>query len=126
MTRTLTVSGSVVVDGDPRTAYAHVSDPTRMGESSPENLGAVVAEERGEAYVGMVFDGHNRRGAARWTTRCVVVAAEPGHPFAFRVTAIGLFTPRLRPPIATWESRFEPAGPGPRITETWTDDRRVW
>ncbi|MFD4787216.1 SRPBCC family protein, partial [Streptomyces sp. NPDC058459] len=33
---------------------------------------------------------------------------------------------RLRGPIATWEYRFEPAGEGTRVTETWTDDRRTW
>jgi len=42
MTRTMTVSNTVVIAADPTTAYAHVSDPTRMGQSSPENLGAGV------------------------------------------------------------------------------------
>ena len=126
MTRTFTVSDTIVIDTDPDTAYFHVSDPTRMGESSPENLGAAVADDRGQAYVGMVFDGRNKRGPAQWTTRCVVTAAEPGRRFAFRVRAIGLRTPRVPAPIATWEYRFEPADGGTRVTETWTDDRRIW
>ena len=70
MGRTLTVSGSVVIAADPESVYDHVSDPTRMGESSPENLGASGADLRDGAYMGMVFDGHNKRGAIRWTTRC--------------------------------------------------------
>lgn len=126
MIRMFTVSDSILVDVDPGTAYAHVSDPTRMGESSPENLGATVAGDHGKGYVGMVFDGRNKRGPARWTTRCVVIAADPGRRFAFRVNAIGLRTPTLRAPIATWEYRFEAEGGGTRITETWTDDRRAW
>ncbi len=77
MKRTMTVSDTVMIATDPTTAYAHVSDPTRMGQSSPENLGATVADARDGAYVGMVFDGRNKRGAVRWTTRCEVTAAEP-------------------------------------------------
>ena len=126
MTRTMTVSNTVVIAADPTTAYAHVSDPTRMGQSSPENLGATVADARDGAYVGMVFDGRNKRGAVRWTTRCEVTAAEPGERFAFRVGAIGLRTPRIPGPIATWEYRFEQVDGGARVTETWTDDRRRW
>lgn len=124
MTRTHQVSGSVTITTDATTAYTHVSDPTRMGQSSPENLGATVADPReGGAYVGMVFDGRNRRGSARWTTRCVVTAADPGHRFAFRVDAIGLRTPRLHAPIATWEYRFDEVPGGTLVSETWTDDR---
>ncbi len=131
MARTRTVSGSTTVAADPATVYAHVSDPTRMGDSSPENLGATVADpsrrsESGGSYVGMVFDGRNQRGPARWTTRCVVTAAEPGRRFAFRVVAIGIGTPRLRAPIATWEYRFDEVSGGTLVTETWTDDRRGW
>lgn len=130
MARTFTVSDSIVVDVDPQTAYAHVSDPTRMGESSPENRGATIqgatGEHGGEAYVGMEFDGRNKRGPARWVTRCVVTAADPGQRFAFRVYKIGVTKPVVNAPIATWEYRFEPAGDGTRVTETWTDDRRAW
>ncbi len=126
MTRRFSVSDSVVIATDPATAYAQVSDPTLMGRWSPENLGATVEQPRDGAYVGMVFIGANRRGPARWSTRCVVTAAEPGKHFAFRVHAIGLRNPRLRAPIATWAYRFEPVGDGTRVTETWTDDRRSW
>jgi hypothetical protein len=126
MTRTYSVTDSVVIAIDPAAAYAHVSDPTRMGQSSPENRGAIVSEAADGSHVGMVFHGRNKRGLARWTTRCVVIAAEPGRRFAFRVTAIGLRTPWLRAPIATWEYRFDEVPGGTRVTETWTDDRRSW
>lgn len=126
MSRTFTVSDSVLIATDPATAYAQVSDPTLMGQSSPENRGASVIDARAGAYVGMRFDGHNRRGRLRWTTRCTVTAAEPGRHFAFRVHAIGVRTPRLHAPIATWDYRFEQVEGGTRVTETWTDDRRKW
>ncbi|MEN8652027.1 SRPBCC family protein [Streptomyces sp. 21So2-11] len=126
MARTFTVSDSIIIDTDPSTVYAQVSSPDLMGRWSPENLGATLSGEKRPARVGMVFDGHNKRGSIRWTTRCTVTAADEGELFRFRVHAIGLKRPRLPGPIATWEYRFEPVGEGVKVTETWTDDRRSW
>ncbi|MCX4775567.1 SRPBCC family protein [Streptomyces sp. NBC_01264] len=126
MPRTLTVSDSIVVHVGPAEVYRRVSDPARMGDWSPENLGAIVHGGAPEPSVGMVFDGRNKRGAFRWTTRCTVTALEPDRLFRFRVHAIGVTRPRLPGPIATWEYRFEPVPEGTRVTETWTDDRRSW
>ncbi|MFH5211282.1 SRPBCC family protein [Antrihabitans spumae] len=126
MSRDMSVSDSIYVAADPMTVYSHISDPTQMGKWSPENQGATVLEPRDGAYVGMVFEGRNKRGLARWTTRCTVTAADPGERFAFRVHVIGIGTPRLRGPIASWEYRFEPQGSGTKVTETWHDDRRGW
>ncbi|MEU2246733.1 SRPBCC family protein [Streptomyces sp. NPDC019224] len=126
MPRTMSVSDSIVVHAGPLEVYARLSDPTSMGRWSPENLGARVLGVRRAAYVGMVFDGRNKRGPVSWTTRCTVTAADPGRRFAFRVHAIGARRPLLRGPIATWEYRFEAVEGGTRVTETWTDDRRAW
>lgn len=124
--RPMTVTGTIEVDRTPADVYDQVSDPARMGRWSPENLGATVREEGRAAHVGMVFEGHNKRGPIRWTTRCTVLAADPGERFAFRVHAIGRRRRLVPAAIATWEYRFEPAGAGTRVTETWTDDRRSW
>ncbi|MGA6173580.1 SRPBCC family protein [Streptomyces sp. NPDC012600] len=126
MPRTMSVAVSIVIDAPPAQVYDRLSDPTAMGLWSPENRGATVRGERRDAYVGMVFEGRNKRGAMSWTTRCTVTAADPGERFAFRVHAIGLRRPRLPGPIATWEYRFEAVDGGTRVTETWTDDRRSW
>ncbi|MBT2487201.1 SRPBCC family protein [Streptomyces sp. ISL-96] len=126
MARTFSVSDSVSIAASPSLVYQHVCDPALMGRWSPENLGATLCDPQGPAVVGTVFDGHNKRGSLRWTTRCTVTAAEPDKLFRFRVHAIGLKQPRLRGPIATWEYRFEPTAEGTRVTETWTDDRRSW
>ncbi|MGW6061489.1 SRPBCC family protein [Streptomyces sp. NPDC055189] len=126
MTRTFTVSRSILVDASPQSVYEQVSQPALMGRWSPENLGATVPGSEEPAAVGLVFEGHNKRGPFRWTTRCTVTEADPGKRFAFRVHAIGLKRPRLRAPIATWEYRFEDSGGGTKVTETWTDDRRSW
>ncbi|MGW6588159.1 MULTISPECIES: SRPBCC family protein [Streptomyces] len=124
MPRTMSVAESIVIDASPALVYAQLSDPTAMGRWSPENRGATVQGERRDAYVGMVFEGRNKRGAARWTTRCTVTAADPGERFAFRVHAIGLRRPLLPGPIATWEYSIEAVDGATRVTETWTDDRR--
>ncbi|MHC3463041.1 SRPBCC family protein [Streptomyces flavovirens] len=126
MPRTMSVSDSILIDAAPSAVYEHVSDPTAMGRWSPENQGARVLGGQRETHVGMVFEGRNKRGAFRWTTRCTVTAADPGVRFAFRVHAIGARQPRLRGAIAQWEYRFEEADGGTRVTETWTDDRRTW
>jgi uncharacterized protein YndB with AHSA1/START domain len=126
MARTFSVSDSIVIDAAPSTIYAQVSNPSLMGRWSPENRGATVLDGAEGAYVGMVFNGYNKRGPMRWTTRCTVIAADPGERFAFRVRAIGRRRPVLPGRIATWEYRFEAVDGGTRVTETWTDDRRAW
>ncbi|WP_371530833.1 SRPBCC family protein [Streptomyces sp. NBC_01283] len=126
MTRTFTVSRSILVQAPPQSVYEQVSQPALMGRWSPENLGATVPGGDVPASVGLVFEGHNKRGPFRWTTRCTVTKAEPGQRFAFRVHAIGVKRPRLRAPIASWEYRFEDSGGATKVTETWTDDRRSW
>ncbi len=123
MARTTTVSDSVVVAAPPAAVYAVVSDPTRTGEWSPENRGARTTTA-GPLAVGDLFTGRNERFGARWTTECVVTAADPDRRFAFRVHSIGLRTPRLRSRIASWEHTLEPTDGGTRVTQTWTDDRR--
>ncbi|MFF4243321.1 SRPBCC family protein [Streptomyces sp. NPDC001822] len=126
MPRTMSVSDSILIRAEPSVVYEQLSDPTAMGRWSPENRGArVLGEDRG-TYVGMVFEGRNKRGSLRWTTRCTVTAADPGRRFAFRVHAIGARRPRLRAPIALWEYRFEAVDGATRVTETWTDNRRAW
>ena len=130
MTHEMQVSDSVVIDADARTIYDQVADPTQMPRWSPENTGATTRVAQGELpgplEKGAVFDGSNRRGLARWRTECVVTAAEPGRRFAFRVRKIGPRTPFIPGAIASWEYTFEPAGQGTRVTETWTDLRRIW
>ena len=127
MARVMSVQDSVVIEGvSPRDVYDQVSDPSRMGRWSPENLGAEVPEHGGAAYVGMSFVGANKRGRIRWSTRCTVTAADRGERFAFRVHAIGLKVPRIPGAIATWEYRFEEVARGTQVTEVWCDSRRGW
>lgn len=120
------VHDSVVIDADPLTVYRQVADPSQMGRWSPENLGAEVPTPGEPATVGTVFVGSNRRGRARWVTRCTVTAADPGARFAFDVREIGPKKPLIKGSIASWSYDFEPVPGGTKVTETWTDNRTRW
>ncbi|EAQ00402.1 hypothetical protein JNB_09524 [Janibacter sp. HTCC2649] len=128
MAREMKVSDSVVIAGvTPAEVYAQVSDPSQMARWSPENTGAEVERgSLGSLTAGDVFVGANKRGGARWQTRCKVVAAEPGERFMFDVVGWGLKSPLLRIAIARWEYTFEATTDGTKVTETWSDARRHW
>jgi uncharacterized protein YndB with AHSA1/START domain len=98
--------------------WAMVSDVTRMGEWSPENLGGEWVRGATGPQPGVSFRGTNRNGKKQWKTAATVVDAEPGRLFSFRVKAIGL-------KVAEWRYAFEPTATGCRVTETWIDQRGV-
>lgn len=110
-----TVQESALIATSPRQAYEVASDVTRMGQWSPEATGAQL-RTAGPLGVGSRFRGTNRRGWAKWSTQCTVVAADPGRKFAFEVRALG-------GPIAQWTYEFTEEPEGVRVTETWTDLR---
>lgn len=126
MPRTMTVHDSVVVDADPLTIYRQLADPSQMPRWSPENTGAEVPEPGSPLPVGAVFVGSNKRGRARWHTRCRVTASDPGERFAFDVVQWGVRAPFLSGHVATWEYRLEPVANGTKVIETWTDGRSGW
>ncbi len=126
MNREFSVSGSVVVELPPEVVYDAVSDVRQMGRWSPENTGARVDGGGEAAYVGMSFVGSNRRGPARWQTRCSVTTADRGKRFAFDVNRYGLGRAMLPVSVATWEYTFEEVPEGTLVTETWYDGRRRW
>ena len=126
MSRDMQVSDSVVIDTDAETIWTQVADPTQMPRWSGENTGATTPEAGRPLRVGEVFDGTNKRGRARWSTECVVTAADPGRRFAFDVRKIGPRTPIMPARIATWAYDFEAVEGGTRVTETWSDGRTGW
>ena len=99
--------------------YALVSDITRTGEWSPENIGGRWLGRATASAVGVRFRGSNRRGFRRWTTTCTVVAADPGRRFSFDVALAGIT-------VARWTYDFAPDGGGTLVTETWNDRRPRW
>jgi hypothetical protein len=106
---------STTVARSPQEVWAVVAEPSRLVEHSPE-AHHVRAPTTGPLPVGAVFDGSNRNGIFRWTTRCRVVESTPGRAFAFEVTYLGLS-------VALWRYVLEPDGAGSRVEEQWTDRR---
>lgn len=117
MTETISVSRDVSAPAD--RLWAMVSDVTRTGEWSPENLGGVWLGGATSAAPGARFKARNRNGSKSWSTVSKVIAAEPGRRFSFRVAAGPL-------KIADWSYEFEPTADGCRVTESMTDLRPTW
>jgi hypothetical protein len=113
------VSATARIAAPADTLYALVSDVTRMGEWSPENVGGRWLGGATAPSVGARFRGSNRRGWRRWSTTCTVVAADPGCIFAFEVSVAGT-------PASRWTYEFRRDGDAGVVTETWTDRRPRW
>ncbi|MDH6117758.1 SRPBCC family protein [Kitasatospora sp. GAS204B] len=114
MERQPDLSESILVDAAPATVYGLVADLRQMGRWSPECRRVWSAGPAVRA--GSRFVGFNRRGPFVWCTTGRVIAAREAAEFAFDVGVFGL-------PIARWRYRFEPAGTGTRVTESWEDLR---
>jgi uncharacterized protein YndB with AHSA1/START domain len=96
--------------------WAMVSDLTRMGEWSPENVGATWLHGATGPQPGAKFRGTNRNGNKKWDTVATIIDVQPCRLLAFGVTAVGF-------KVAEWRYAFEPTSTGCRITETWIDGR---
>lgn len=88
--------------------YDIVSDPTRMGELSPECTGGRWLDGATGPSVGARFKGTNKRGPIRWSTTNTVVASDRGRDFAFETKQSGM----------RWRYRFEPDGDATVVTES--------
>src|SRR5262249_35069938 len=65
------------------------------------------------------FAGSNRNGWRRWTTKCTVTDATPGHMFAFEVKHTVV-------KISRWQYDIEERDAGCRVTESTWDRRPGW
>lgn len=102
---------SIDIAAPPEAVYALVSDITRMGEWSPENVGGEWADG-GSGLVGDWFVGHNRTPDREWSRECQVAAAEPGRDFTFVVGGI-------EANCTWWSYEMAPVDGGTRLTERW-------
>ncbi len=109
-----TGSASVVIDRDPDTVFAAISDVTRTGEWSPECTSGRWTDGAAGPAVGAKFEGDNALTVAgitlkKWTTTSEVTAYEPGKVFEF--VAEG---------YTTWRYGLEPAGIATKVTESFS------
>ncbi|WP_157979807.1 SRPBCC family protein [Kribbella monticola] len=107
---------SITVDATPADLYALISDLPRMGEWSTECTRVTWLRSTTYAVPGARFIGHNRAGAIRWFPQGVVVDADPGRRFSFRIH----FGPIQ---VASWSYDLTATPTGCQVTESWTDHR---
>lgn len=113
----ITVSRTIAAA--PEAVWALVSDPTRMGEWSPENVGAKWLGDATGPAVGVKFRGANKNGWMRWKTVCTITECVENEAFAFDVKSGPIA-------IASWAYRLSPDGSGTSVVEEWTSNEPKW
>ena len=105
---------SVDIAAPPQAVYALVSDVPRMGEWSPENVGADWTSDA-PGIEGATFEGHNRIGEREWSVPCTVTVAQPPECFEWVTRPDDPEGPYVR-----WTYRLAPndAG-GTTLSEVW-------
>jgi len=94
--------------------FAALTDITRMGEWSPETIGAEWNEGFDHAAVGAQFTGHNQLGDKEWSTTAEIVDLVPNERFFFDCS-VGDFV------FSKWGYAIEATGTGCRVTEYSTN-----
>ncbi len=102
---------SIEIEADAATVYDLVSDITRMGEWSPENVGGVWLDG-GSGQVGDRFEGLNRTPEREWTRECEIARAEPGADFTFVVGGV-------EANCTWWSYEMTPSASGTELKERW-------
>ncbi|MDG2113376.1 MAG: SRPBCC family protein [Actinomycetota bacterium] len=84
-----TGSATVSIDAPAATVWELVSDISRMGQWSPENVRSEWLTA-GKPAAASRFRGHNELGDLAWTSDCEVVDYEPHHAFSFRTIFVDI------------------------------------
>jgi uncharacterized protein YndB with AHSA1/START domain len=100
---------SVTISAPPEKVWELVTDITKMGQFSPSNTGGKWLGGVSGPQVGAKFLGFNKRGLARWITRCQVIECDKPSRFAFRVAENKL----------QWGFRLEPNGADGTVLTQW-------
>ena len=111
------IEESIDIDAPPERLYDMVSDLSRMGEWSPENLGGKWLGGASGPAEGARFKARNRNGWRRWSTKVRIVTANPPKEVGWESSAFGL-------KVALWRYRFEPNGKGGTTVTESTEDQR--
>lgn len=110
------VQVSRTIAASPSAVFAALTDITRMGEWSPETIGAAWNDGATEAAVGASFTGHNRNGDKEWSTLATIVELVPDERFVFDCSSRGFV-------FSTWGYSIEAVDGGCVVTEFAHDMR---
>lgn len=107
-----TVEVEIEIDAPREIVWALVTDPARMGDFSPENLGGSWDEPFTGPEAGASFTSRNRWGDREWEMTSTVTQAEASRAFTF-------VTGSPDDPGAIWRYQFHPRkGGGTRLVES--------
>ena len=105
---------SIEIAAAPEAVWALIADVTRIGEWSPEAVGAEWSDGATGPAPGAHFEGHNKIGDFTWDAPCAVVDCVPGQVFSWRVPrGVGPDT------SSTWTFEFAAVGRGTRVTQSF-------
>jgi hypothetical protein len=105
------VDVEVTVDKDPAVMWALVTDVGRIGEWSPECIGAFWLDG-GTLRRGAWFEGRNRSSGFEWSATCMVTEVE--RPTSFEWVVLDSARDPKRPG-AIWRYELVPGLPGQTI-----------
>lgn len=111
MTET-TGSTSIEIAASPDEVYALLTDLSRISEISPECYKAEWEGGATDAAEGAAFRGYNEAGPNKWDVGCVVVSADPGKEWAFKV-------PSDDGRDTLWRYQIEATATGCTVTESF-------
>lgn len=97
------------IAASPDAVYSLVSDMTRYGEWSTQNVGGQWLDG-GSGAVGDWFEGRNKAGKMEWTAKVEITEATPGREFGF-------WTLGREANVAHWRYSLEPTATGTRLGE---------
>jgi hypothetical protein len=111
-------TSTVEINAAPAAVYGLITDLNAMSEIAEQT--EVMRWAKGDtAAPGAVFEGTNRNGWRKWTTKCTVTDAQPGATFAFNVSHTGV-------PVSRWQYDIAASGDGCTVTESTWDRRPGW
>lgn len=112
MSELVTGSASVVIHRPSAEVFDAIADVTRIGEWSPETIGARWVGGADGPAVGVRFEGDNEAKLGpitlkKWTTTSEITSCEPGAVFEFVTEG-----------YTTWRYEFSAEGSATRVTES--------
>ena len=111
-----TVSVTQDISAPAELVWALVTDLSRMGEWSPENLGGEWVKGATSAAVGARFKGRNKNGSKAWSTSVKVNVVDAPKKFSFALMALGKNW-------CDWVYEITPSATGCTVTHSWIDHR---